>query len=198
MARIEASATLRARVEMLAALDRGPRPASTGHCSARSISTTRAREVARQTARLAAGRARDWVEQMILPVAEQLGTVGLKNRIERLIAQADAAAYRRILDDAAAEPDTVKVTQQGYGRAAITYRGSLSNIADLHAALLHRVRAATCPATGTDPSACFGRARATARARARVGAPVRAGVMESGVVGRWGSGNGRRPRWRRS
>ncbi|MBK7623795.1 MAG: HNH endonuclease [Kineosporiaceae bacterium] len=151
VARISPSG-LRARVEMLATWpeDHGRlyRALLDG-----SISTTRAREVARQTARLAAGRARDWVEQMILPVAEQLGTVGLRHRIERLIAQADAVAYRRILDDAAAEPDTVKVSQQGYGRAAITYRGSLTNIAELHAALLHRVRAATCPATGTNPSA---------------------------------------------
>ncbi|MBK8075778.1 MAG: hypothetical protein IPK24_09465 [Kineosporiaceae bacterium] len=147
VARISPSG-LRARVEMLATWpeDHGRlyRALLDG-----SISTTRAREVARQTGRLAAGRARDWVEQMILPVAEQLGAVGLKNRIERLIAQADAAAYRRILDDAAAEKDSVKVTQQGYGRAAITYRGSITNIADLHAALLHRVQAAACPDTTT-------------------------------------------------
>ncbi|MBK6872174.1 MAG: hypothetical protein IPG94_12540 [Kineosporiaceae bacterium] len=151
VARISPSG-LRARVEMLATWpeDHGRlyRALLDG-----SISTTRAREVARQTGRLAAGRARDWVEQMILPVAEHLGAVGLKNRIERLIAQADAVAYRRILDDAAAEKDTIKVTQQGYGRAAITYRGSLTNVADLHAALLHRVQAATCPDTGTDPGA---------------------------------------------
>ncbi|MBK7623655.1 MAG: HNH endonuclease [Kineosporiaceae bacterium] len=150
VARISPSG-LRARVEMLATWpeDHGRlyRALLEG-----TISTTRAREVARQTARLAAGRARDWVEQMILPVAEQLGAVGLRNRIERLIAQADAVAYRRILDDAAAEKDTVKVTQQGYGRAAITYRGSLTNVADLHAALLHRVRAVTCPESGNGGS----------------------------------------------
>ncbi len=150
VARISPSG-LRARVEMLATWpeDHGRlyRALLEG-----TISTTRAREVARQTARLAAGRARDWVEQMILPVAEQLGAVGLRNRIERLIAQADAVAYRRILDDAATERDTVKVTQHGYGRAAITYRGSLTNIADLHAALLHRVRAVTCPDSGNGGS----------------------------------------------
>ncbi|MBK7624022.1 MAG: hypothetical protein IPJ14_15515 [Kineosporiaceae bacterium] len=121
VARISPSG-LRARVEMLATWpeDHGRlyRALLDG-----SISTTRAREVARQTGRLAVGRARDWVEQMILPVAEQLGAVGLRTRIERLIAQADAAAYRRILDDAAAEKDTIKVTQQGYGRAAITLPG---------------------------------------------------------------------------
>ncbi|MBK6871016.1 MAG: DUF222 domain-containing protein [Kineosporiaceae bacterium] len=166
VARISPSG-LRARVEMLATWpeDHGRlyRALLEG-----TISTTRAREVARQTARLAAGRARDWVEQMILPVAEQLGAVGLRNRIERLIAQADAVAYRRILDDAAAEKDSVKVTQHGYGRAAITYRGSITNIADLHAALLHRVQA------------------------------LHPGPQGGPGVGRWGSGNGRRPRWRRS
>ncbi|MBK6874567.1 MAG: HNH endonuclease [Kineosporiaceae bacterium] len=154
VARISPSG-LRARVEMLATWpeDHGRlyRALLDG-----SISTTRAREVARQTGRLAAGRARDWVEQMILPVAEQLGAVGLKNRIERLIAQADAVAYRRILDDAAAEPDTVKVRQQGYGQATITYRGSITNVAELHAALLHRVRAATCP-SGADTGTAAGR-----------------------------------------
>ncbi len=159
VARISPSG-LRARVEMLATWpeDHGRlyRALLEG-----TISTTRAREVARQTGRLAAGRARDWVEQMILPVAEQLGAVGLKNRIERLIAQADAAAYRRILDDAAAEKDSVKVSHHGYGRAAITYRGSITNVAELHAALLHRVRAATCPGTdsgaGTDTDTSAGR-----------------------------------------
>ncbi|MBK7622120.1 MAG: HNH endonuclease [Kineosporiaceae bacterium] len=165
VARISPSG-LRARVEMLATWpeDHGRlyRALLDG-----TISTTRAREVARQTGRLAAGRARDWVEQMILPVAEQLGTVGLRNRIERLIAQADAVAYRRILDDAAAEKDTVKVSQQGYGRAAITYRGSITNIAELHAALLHRVRAATCPATGPHPGPGTGHRQARCGRMAR-------------------------------
>ncbi|MBK6871480.1 MAG: DUF222 domain-containing protein [Kineosporiaceae bacterium] len=178
VARISPSG-LRARVEMLATWpeDHGRlyRALLEG-----TISTTRAREVARQTGRLAAGRARDWVEQMILPVAEQLGAVGLKNRIERLIAQADAVAYRRILDDAAAEKDTIKVTQQGYGRAAITYRGSLTNVADLHARCCTGSRPPPAPHTGT-------------RAGHRPGRGDGAGV-----VGRWGSGNVRQPRWRRS
>ncbi|MFN8079472.1 MAG: HNH endonuclease signature motif containing protein [Kineosporiaceae bacterium] len=138
---------LRARVEMLATW-----PEDHGRLYQAlldgTISTTRARDIARQTERLEAGRARDWVEKMILPVAEQLGVVGLRNRIERLIAQADPGAYRRILDDAAAEKDSVKVSQQGYGRAALTYRGSITSIAELHAALLHRVQAAACPEAG--------------------------------------------------
>ncbi|MFN8080966.1 MAG: hypothetical protein U0Q19_15535 [Kineosporiaceae bacterium] len=167
---------LRARVEMLATWpeDHGRlyRALLEG-----AISTTRARDIARQTERLEAGRARDWVEKMILPVAEQLGVVGLRNRIERLIAQADPGAYRRILDDAAAEKDTVKVSQQGYGRAALTYRGSITSIADLHAALLHRVQAAACP-TGS----------ATGAASASTGAGAAGGACSGAGSGSGGAG----------
>ncbi|MFN8081805.1 MAG: HNH endonuclease signature motif containing protein [Kineosporiaceae bacterium] len=152
---------LRARVEMLATW-----PEDHGRLYQAlldgTISTTRARDIARQTERLEAGRARDWVEKMILPVAEQLGVVGLRNRIERLVAQADPGAYRRILDDAAAEKDTVKVSQQGYGRAALTCRGSITSIADLHAALLHRVQAASCPGAGNGGAGSAARERRAA------------------------------------
>ncbi|MBK8074431.1 MAG: hypothetical protein IPK24_02450 [Kineosporiaceae bacterium] len=159
VARISPSG-LRARVEMLATWpeDHGRlyRALLDG-----TISTTRAREVARQTGRLAAGRARDWVEQMILPVAEQLGAVGLRNRIERLIAQADAVAYRRILDDAAAEKDTVKVSQQGYGRAhhrRIGARSPISPTCTLRCCTGSGPRPAPAPAPPPAPTAGRGAA----------------------------------------
>ncbi|MFN8079127.1 MAG: hypothetical protein U0Q19_06150 [Kineosporiaceae bacterium] len=76
---------LRARVEMLATW-----PEEHGRLYRAllegTISTTRARDIARQTERLEAGRARDWVEKMILPVAEQLGVGG--------VAEPDRAAGR--------------------------------------------------------------------------------------------------------
>jgi hypothetical protein len=78
------------------------------------------------------------VEQSIMPVAERMGQASLRSRLERLIAQADPGTYRDLLDDAAAEADAVMVRDQGYGRAALTYNGSVTSVADLRAALALR------------------------------------------------------------
>ncbi len=110
------------------------------------VTTGRARLIARESEKLPGARERAWVEMRILPYAEQVGEVGLRTRLERLIAQADPTRYRALLDDLAQERDTVTTRQQGYGRAALSYQGSLASVAALRAALIAKAAAAN-PAT---------------------------------------------------
>ncbi len=110
------------------------------------VTTGRARLIARESEKLPGARERAWVEMRILPYAEQVGEVGLRTRLERLIAQADPTHYRALLEAAAQEADTVTTRQQGYGRAALSYQGSLASVAALRAALIAKAAAAN-PAT---------------------------------------------------
>lgn len=118
-----------------------------------TITTTRARLIARETEKLDGPRERAWVEGRVLPYAEQVGEAGLRNRLERLIAQADPARYRKLLDDAARERDAVTTRQQGYGRAALTYQGTATSVAELRAALTHRAAAANPDSRGAGSAA---------------------------------------------
>ena len=56
------------------------------------VTTGRARVIARESEKLPGARERAWVEMRILPYAEQVGEVGLRTRLERLIAYADMIA----------------------------------------------------------------------------------------------------------
>ncbi len=136
---------LRARVEMIATWAED-HPVLHRALHEGTLTTGRARLIARESEKLPGARERAWVETRILPYAEQVGEVGLRTRLERLIAQADPTRYRALLDDLAQERDTVTTRQQGYGRAALSYQGSIASVAALRAALIAKAAAAN-PAT---------------------------------------------------
>ncbi len=123
-----------------------------------TLTTGRARVIARESGKLPGARERAWVQTRILPYAEQVGEVGLRTRLERLIAQADPTRYRALLDDLAQERDTVTTRQQGYGRAALSYQGSIASVAALRAALVAKAAAANPDTRGQGAAAADQRA----------------------------------------